>query len=102
MKRTSQYSADYNAEKKVAILDLLVRTGEAMSIDKMKSSDFALTDMTIQKMSRLLNELVEMGLVAKGKNYQTGRNIYKAISAMKEQGYEIQENCGYEYKGEEQ
>jgi hypothetical protein len=98
-RKTAKYSAAYNAEMKVALMDALLECKEAVNIDQLKLMSIKLTNMTNQKVARLMNELVEQGIAAKGKD-KSNRVTYKAISNMVEQGYEIGPDRGYEYNDE--
>ena len=95
--KKSKYSASYNSEMKVALMEALCQAKEAVNIDQLKCYDIKLVDMTNQKAARLLNEMVEMGLAVKGKDKSTNRITYKAIGTMIEQGYELGPERGYEY-----
>lgn len=95
--KKSKYSANYNAEMKVALMEALCQAKESVNIDQLKCYDIKLVDMTNQKAARLLNEMVEMGLAVKGREKGTNRVTYKAIGVMLEQGYELGPERGYEY-----
>ncbi len=95
--RKSKYSAEYNSEMKVALMDTLLNCEEAVNIDQLKAKNIYLAGITNQKASRLMNELVDMGIAAKSQDKVTKRVVYKALEIMKKQGYEIGENKGYEY-----
>ena len=95
--KKSKYSKEYNSEMKVALMEALCQAKESVTIDQIKCYNIKLVDMTNQKAARLLNELVEMGIAAKGKEKVSNRVTYKAIGTMMDQGYEIGPNRGYEY-----
>lgn len=48
-----------------------------------------LHDVTSQKLSRILNHLVEFGVIKKTKDRASGHMVYKSIKVMAEQGYEV-------------
>lgn len=62
-----------------------------MTIDEIKSQDMILQPLTSQKMARLIGNLIEMGLVRKGKSKSLGRMVYKAVAVMISQGYDVNE-----------
>ena len=95
--RTSKYSAEFNSEMKVLLLDALCDCEEAQNIDQIKLHSIRLADLTPQKAARLLNELVAMGFACKSKDKHTGRVVYKSYDVMQKQGYEIGPDRGYEY-----
>ena len=78
-------------EYKIRILSILNESEEAMTIDEIKSQDMILQPLTSQKMARLIGNLIEMGLVRKGKSKSLGRMVYKAVAVMISQGYDVNE-----------
>ena len=64
---------------------------QSMTIDEIKSQDMILQPLTSQKMARLIGNLIEMGLVRKGKSKSLGRMVYKAVAVMISQGYDVNE-----------
>lgn len=68
---------------------MLNTTKQAMTIDQIKQEDLMLMPHTSQKLTRVLSRLIEMGLVRKGKSKRLNRMLYKAVSAMEEEGYEV-------------
>lgn len=96
--RTSKYSAGYNSEMKVVLMDALLDCQEAVNIDQLKAKNIRLAGMTNQKAARLMNELVEMGIAAKTQDRVTKRVVYKALQIMRDQGYEIGTGKGYNYE----
>lgn len=89
--RVRKMSAVQEGELKLRTLDILANSDEGLNIDQIKSRDFVLNPITTQKMSRVLGNLIEMGLVRKGRSKAQGRMIYKAVCKMQEQGYEVEE-----------
>lgn len=90
--KTKAYSAAQEGEFKLRIIDILNNSDEAMTIDDIKSEDIILRDLTSQKMSRVLSNLIELGLVRKARSKAQGRMVYKAVSKMIEQGYDMGES----------
>ena len=87
--KTSKYSAQKNSEFTVRCIDVLENSPEAMSIADIQKSDMVLHDVTSQKLSRILNHLVEFGVIKKTKDRASGHMVYKSIKVMEEQGYEV-------------
>ena len=87
--KTSKYSAQQNSELTVRCIDVLENSPEAMSIADIQKSDMVLHDVTSQKLSRILNHLVEFGVIKKTKDRASGHMVYKSIKVMEEQGYEV-------------
>lgn len=89
MYKTSKYSASINQELEFRVLDLLVNSENAMSIQDMQRSDIILAHHTSQKLARVLGKLIDMGFIRKEKSKSTNRMMYKSVSVMIAQGYEI-------------
>lgn len=88
--RRSVYTEEMNSEFRFRILDVLNNNDEAMTAQQIQEQDMILKPLSIQKMSRLLAYLVDMGLVRKGKAKTAGsRMMYKSVSKMLEQGYNV-------------
>lgn len=84
-----KYTREQEGAFKVSILHVLDNSEVALSIDEIKLQDtLNLGIATNQKLSRVMGELIKMGLVKKSKSKSTGRMMYKAVSKMVEQGYE--------------
>lgn len=93
--RKRRMSSEKECELKFRILDILESSENSMTLDEIKQCDLiVLGQYTNQKLSRLLSSLIESGLVRKGKSKSTGRMMYKTVSKMIEQGYEINEDGG--------
>lgn len=84
-------SVEKEGELRMRTLSILADSDEALTIDEIKSRDFILAPITTQKMARVIGHLIEMGLVRKAKSKSLGRMVYKAVSKMVEQGYDIEE-----------
>lgn len=89
--RVHRLSSEKEGEYKMRILSILNESEEAMTIDQIKSQDMILQPLTSQKMARLISNLIEMGLVRKGKSKSLGRMVYKAVAVMVRQGYDVNE-----------
>lgn len=88
----SRYSSKYKKADtdlwRGEIAIILAEAQEALTIDDIKNKSMLLTDITSQKMARMLNDLIEMGMVRKAKSKQRNRMVYKSLAVMKEQGYD--------------
>lgn len=89
--RVKKTSPAKEGEYRMRTLDVLNSVEEALTTDQIKNRDFILSSLTTQKMSRILGYLIEMGFVRKSKSKSSGRMMYKAVSKMEEQGYDIEE-----------
>ena len=87
--KTSKYTAQQNSEFAMRCLEVLDSNPNAMSIADIQKSDMVLHDVTSQKLSRILNHLVEFGVIKKTKDRASGHMVYKSIKVMEEQGYEV-------------
>lgn len=87
--KKSKYSAEQNSMMKVKVMSVLDEEQEALSIQDIQNRDFELVGIPVQKMARILNELIDQGIVAKGKSKATGRMMYKSIAVMEEQGFNV-------------
>lgn len=86
--KVSKYSAEYNGQLKVSILDVLSEANSSITTSDIQAHSIFCAQATPQKMARVLNEMVEMGIVRKAKSKSTGRMKYILTSKMEEQGYE--------------
>ena len=82
---------EVNADYKFRILDVLNNNDGSMALDEIRMEDMILRPLSNQKISRLISELIDFGLVQKGKSKSLGRMMYKATAKMQEQGYEVDE-----------
>ncbi|MBQ9247309.1 MAG: hypothetical protein IJ171_01835 [Ruminococcus sp.] len=91
--RTSKYSEKTNGEIKIALFEALEQAGEYdnPTISWIQDHSIYLSGFTSQKLSRSLNELVEMGLVKKGKN-KAGRMVYRLMSQVVDMGISLEED----------
>ena len=86
---STKYTAEYNGALKVAILDVLSQADESVSTSYLQSNSIVLVTATPQKIARVLNEMIEMGIVLKSKSRSTGRMMYVLRAKMEEQGYDV-------------
>lgn len=82
----SRYTAEQNHRWTVEAMVVLSEAKEAMTCEQIRMADLDLLNVTPQKMSRILNDLVEGGFVMKTKA-KSGLMKYKSVSVMLEQGY---------------
>lgn len=87
--KTSKYSKQQNSEFTMRCIEVLENSPEAMSIAQIQASDLVLRDITSQKISRILNNLVEFNIIKKSKDRVSGHMVYKSTNVMAEQGYEV-------------
>lgn len=90
--RTRKLSAEKEGELKLRVLDILNNTEDSLTLDDIKASDITLAGLTTQKLSRVIGSLVELGLVRKARSKALNRMVYKTVSKMIEQGYEVEDN----------
>lgn len=90
--RRTQTSKSKDSELKMRIISALneAKDGELVTTDWIKSHDIALSPYTPQKLARICNNLVEMGVVVKGKSKSLNRMVYRLRARM--------ENCGYSFE----
>ena len=87
--KAKKYNAEYNGQLKVAILDALNEATESITTSDIQTRSLFCAQATPQKMARVLNEMVEMGIVSKAKSKSTGRMKYILTSKMREEGYDV-------------
>lgn len=85
MRQTSKYSKEFTNEMTGRIAVILAEAQEAMNIQQIQNQDLNLVGITSQKMARMINHLVDMGLVAKTKG-KDGRMVYKCLATLEEEG----------------
>lgn len=78
-KKTSKYSVEQTQSISVAAFGVLAEAQRALTIPEIQGRDLSLTGQTPQKLSRVLNELVEAGFVIKGFDKEQGRVNYKIV-----------------------
>ena len=88
--RRSKYSATQNSELTFETMTVLSEAQEALTIEEICNRSIKLTGHTPQKMARILNDLVDVGMVKKCQSKSKGRMIYKSTAVMAEQGYDVE------------
>lgn len=96
MFKTSKFSDSVNQDLEIRTLDILANSQNAMSIQDIQREDIVLAHHTSQKMARILGKLVDMGFVRKNKSKANNRMMYKSVSVMLAQGYEIEDEVAAE------
>lgn len=89
MRQTSKYSKEFTDEMTGRIAVVLAESQEAMNIQQIQLNDPNLVGITSQKMARMINHLVEVGLVAKTKG-KDGRMVYKCLAALEAEGVDVE------------
>ena len=87
--RKSKYSTVQNQMLDGAVMGVLSDSPTALTISEICVRDMTLTNQTSQKMARVLNNLIDMGLVRKARSKRTQRMKYIAVSQLLDQGYDI-------------
>lgn len=82
-----KYTVEQSQEIMMRAFGALCDSETPMTIDEIQHSDLFLVSTTAQKMARVLNELVEKGVVAKTKS-KGGRMVYMSIEVLEKQGFE--------------
>lgn len=85
MRQTSKYSKEFTNEMTGRIAIVLAEGQEGMTIQQIQCHDPNLVGITSQKMARMINHLVDVGLVAKAKG-KDGRMVYKCLATLEEEG----------------
>lgn len=91
--RKSKYSTEVNGQIKVELFSTLAEAGEYdnPTIEWIQNHSIYLKGFTTQKLSRSLNEMVEMGFVRKGKLH-SGRMVYRLVGEVSPIVEEIEDN----------
>lgn len=77
--KTSKYSKKQTDEWTGRIAITLAEANRALTIEEIQNMDITLSNITSQKMARMLGHLVDMGVATKIKN-SSGRMTYKAYN----------------------
>lgn len=85
--KVKKYTPAQDGQYKMEVLAILAEKDYGISISDIQSESIILTGVTSQKIARILNSLVEMGLVAKAQSRATGRMKYMAVARMMELGF---------------
>ena len=88
--RKSKYTAELNGQLKMRVLSVLDNASDGVNptLDWIRQQDMILMPHTTQKLSRILGNLVDMGLVVKSKSRSLGKMVYRLKSKMEDDGYE--------------
>ena len=87
--KKAKYSVEQTQEIMMRAFGVLCDSETPMTIEEIQQADLFLVSTTAQKMARVLNELVEKGVVAKTKSKaKGGRMVYMSIEVLEKQGYE--------------
>lgn len=95
MYKTSKYSDKTNQDLEFRVLHVLLNSEDALSIQQIQQKDMILSNHTSQKLARILGKLIDFGCVKKSKSKSSNRMMYKAVSVMLAQGYDV-DDCGDE------
>ena len=82
----SKYSKELTQHWTTKAMIVLAEAQRDMTCKEIQQEDLELTGVTPQKMARILNELVDKGLVMKSKD-RSGRMHYKAMGTILKEGY---------------
>lgn len=85
MRQISKYSKEFTNEMTGRIAIVLAEGQEEMTIQQIQCHDPNLVGITSQKMARMINHLVDVGLVAKAKG-KDGRMVYKCLATLEKEG----------------
>ena len=84
-----KYTIEQSQEIMMRTFGALCDSDKPMTIDEIQQADLFLVSTTAQKIARVLNELVEKGVVAKTKSKaKGGRMVYMSIEVLEKQGFE--------------
>lgn len=90
-KTSPKYSIEKTQELTMNALEVLMEAKTALTIDEICACNMNLVNQTAQKMARVLNDLVENGMVIKTKSKSKKKMVYAAVAALEEQGYNVEE-----------
>ena len=84
-----KHTVEQSQEIMMRAFGTLCDSDTPMTIEEIQKADLFLVSTTAQKMARVLNELVEKGVIVKTKSKaKGGRMIYMSIEVLEKQGYE--------------
>ena len=84
-----KYSVEQTQEIMMRAFGALCDSETPMTIEEIQQADLFLVSTTTQKMARVLNELVEKGVVVKTKaKSKGGHMVYMSIEVLEKQGFE--------------
>jgi hypothetical protein len=81
MYKTSKYSKAQTQEWTGRIAVILAESQVALTLEEIKGRDIVLSNITSQKISKMVGHLVEMGMATKAKNSK-GLMTYKSIATI--------------------
>lgn len=88
--RKAKYTIEQTQELTMRALAVLQDSSTPLTIQEICANDMNLTNQTPQKMSRVLSNLCEMGMVKKTKSKSKGnRMIYAAVASLEDNGYDL-------------
>ena len=88
--RKAKYTIEQTQELTMRALAVLQDSSTPLTIQEICANDMNLTNQTPQKMSRVLSNLCEMGMVKKTKSKSRGnRMIYAAVASLENNGYDL-------------
>lgn len=88
--RKAKYTIEQTQELTMRALAVLQDSSTPLTIQEICANDINLTNQTSQKMSRVLSNLCEMGMVKKTKSKSKGnRMVYASVSSLEDAGYNI-------------
>lgn len=82
----SKYTPELTQRWTTKAMIVLAEAQRDMTSKEIQQGDLDLVDVTPQKMARMLNELVDKGLVVKSKG-KSGLMHYKAMGTILKEGY---------------
>lgn len=87
--RKAKYTVEQSQEIMMRAFGALCDSTTPMTIEEIQNADLFLISITTQKMARVLNELVEKGVIVKTKSKaKGGRMVYMSIEVLEKQGYD--------------
>lgn len=88
--RKAKYTIEQTQELTMRALAVLQDSSTPLTIQEICANDMNLINQTPQKMSRVLSNLCEMGMVKKTKSKSKGnRMIYAAVASLENNGYDL-------------
>ena len=88
--RKAKYTIEQTQELTMRALAVLQDSSTPLTIQEICANDMNLTNQTPQKMSRVLSNLCEMGMVKKTKSKSKGnRMIYAEVASLENNGYDL-------------
>lgn len=86
--KKAKYTIERTQEIMMRALGVVCDSSTPLTIADIQKNDLILVDVTSQKIARVLNELVERGIVVKTKSKSHGgRMVYMSVETLESQGY---------------